>query len=175
MLINCFIFEFLEILWWNTQTVCNRVLSLRSTPEDWGSVWVDCRKCCNNPKYFIKLSYWLKRRRKPKIGWTSKSHILSCFRRFCTLRCWPTIVHNSNLSSQIVYLCLNRYARQLVLCRIHFQNGEDTGADPAGKSRGAISVIFCSEVSLRVHYCKRHKVYFTTLLCNKTIDGKMTL
>jgi len=29
---------------------------------------------------------------------------------------------------------------------------------------GEISVIFCSQVSLRVDYCKRHEVYFTTLL-----------
>jgi len=29
---------------------------------------------------------------------------------------------------------------------------------------GAISVIFGSQVSLRVHYCKRDEVYFTTLL-----------
>ena len=28
---------------------------------------------------------------------------------------------------------------------------------------GAISVIFGSQVSWRVHYCKRHEVYFTTL------------
>jgi len=28
---------------------------------------------------------------------------------------------------------------------------------------GAISVKFDSQVSLRVHYCKGHEVYFTTL------------
>jgi len=38
------------------------------------------------------------------------------------------------------------------------------GADPASKFRGAISIIFGSHVSLRVHYCKRDEVYFTTLL-----------
>ena len=38
-------------------------------------------------------------------------------------------------------------------------------ADPASKFRGgAILVIFGSQVSLRVHYCRRHEVYFTTLL-----------
>jgi len=30
----------------------------------------------------------------------------------------------------------------------------DSEADPASKLRGAISVIFNSQVSLRVHYCK---------------------
>ena len=30
--------------------------------------------------------------------------------------------------------------------------------------RGAISIIFGSQVSWRVHYCKRDEVYFTTLL-----------
>jgi len=29
---------------------------------------------------------------------------------------------------------------------------------------GAISAIFGSEVSLRVHYCRKDEVYFTTLL-----------
>ena len=38
------------------------------------------------------------------------------------------------------------------------------GADPASKFRGAISVIFGTQVSLWVHYCKRDKVNFTTLL-----------
>jgi len=40
----------------------------------------------------------------------------------------------------------------------------DTGADPASEFKGATSVIFDIEVSLRVHYCKRDEVYFTTLL-----------
>jgi len=35
---------------------------------------------------------------------------------------------------------------------------------PANKVRRAISVTFGSQVSLRVHYCKRDEVYFTTLL-----------
>jgi len=39
------------------------------------------------------------------------------------------------------------------------------GADPASKvGGGAISAIFGSLVSLRVHYCKRDEVYFTTVL-----------
>jgi len=41
-----------------------------------------------------------------------------------------------------------------------------TGADPASavKEGGGISVIFGSQISLRVHYCKRDEAYFTTLL-----------
>jgi len=43
-----------------------------------------------------------------------------------------------------------------------------TGADPASKFRGrAISVIFGSQVSLRVHNCKSDEVYFTALLRQK--------
>ena len=38
------------------------------------------------------------------------------------------------------------------------------GADTANKVRGAISVIFSSQVSLHFHHCKRDEVYFTTLL-----------
>jgi len=41
---------------------------------------------------------------------------------------------------------------------------QSTGADPASKGRGAVSVIFGSQVSLRVHYCERDEVHFTTLL-----------
>jgi len=37
------------------------------------------------------------------------------------------------------------------------------GVDPASKFR-AISVIFGSQVSLQVHYCKTDQVCFTTLL-----------
>jgi len=37
-------------------------------------------------------------------------------------------------------------------------------ANPASKFRGAISVLFGSQVSLRVHYCKRDEVYSTPLL-----------
>jgi len=33
-----------------------------------------------------------------------------------------------------------------------------------GSLGGTISVIFGSQISLRVHYCKRDEVYFTTLL-----------
>jgi len=39
-----------------------------------------------------------------------------------------------------------------------------SGVDPTSKVGGAISVIFGSQVSLRVHYCKIDEVYFTTLL-----------
>jgi len=39
------------------------------------------------------------------------------------------------------------------------------GADPASKVMGgAISVIFASQVSYQVCYCKRNKAYFETLL-----------
>ena len=40
---------------------------------------------------------------------------------------------------------------------------------------GTISVIVGSQVSLRAHYCKRDEAYFTTLRCDKTMVGKMTL
>ena len=40
----------------------------------------------------------------------------------------------------------------------------NSGAEAARKFRGAISIIFGSQVSLRVHYYKRDEVYFTTLL-----------
>jgi len=50
----------------------------------------------------------------------------------------------------------------------NFQRGAnarfDLGADLANKVMGAISVIFGSHVSLRVHHCKRDEVHFTTLL-----------
>jgi len=62
-----------------------------------------------------------------KFEWKSvETHIpLSCFRRFYTsLRCWRSL--NSTVSSQIVYSCHNRQAWQLVLCRITFQNDEET-------------------------------------------------
>jgi len=45
----------------------------------------------------------------------------------------------------------------------HFCN-VGSEADPASKLGGTISAIFGSQVSLQVHYCKRHKVYFATLL-----------
>jgi len=37
-------------------------------------------------------------------------------------------------------------------------------ADPARKFRGEFSVVFGCQVSLRVHFCKKHEVYFTALL-----------
>ena len=62
-----------------------------------------------------------------KMGELRTRSFLSCFRRFRALRCLSTVVNNSTVSSQIVYLCRNRYARrQLVLCKIYFQNGEET-------------------------------------------------
>ena len=52
----------------------------------------------------------------------------------------------------------------------------ETGADPASKfrGRGAISMIFGSQVSLQVHYCKRDEAYFITLLWQK-MDDKVAL
>jgi len=47
---------------------------------------------------------------------------------------------------------------------LYIRGLQHAGADPASKLGGAISVILCSEVSLRVHYCKRHEVDFATLL-----------
>jgi len=51
------------------------------------------------------------------------------------------------------------------------------GADPANKFRGgAISVIFSSQVSLRVHCCKRDEIASTSQhCCDKTMDAKMAL
>jgi len=40
----------------------------------------------------------------------------------------------------------------------------ESGPDPASYVRGAISVMFGSQVSSKVHNCKRDEVYFTTLL-----------
>ena len=51
--------------------------------------------------------------------------------------------------------------------------GSARDADPARKVRGAVSVTLGNQV-LRVHYCKRDEVRFTTLLC-KPIDRKMAL
>jgi len=47
-------------------------------------------------------------------------------------------------------------------------------ADPASKFRGAISVIFGSQVLWRVHYRKREEVYFKKYCCDKAMDGKMS-
>jgi len=38
-----------------------------------------------------------------------------------------------------------------------------TRADPASKVRGAISVVFGSQVSYQLCYCEKDEVYFTTL------------
>ena len=44
------------------------------------------------------------------------------------------------------------------------------GAGPANEFRGgAISVIFGSQVSLRIHFCKRDGVYLTTLLWQNSL------
>jgi len=55
----------------------------------------------------------------------------------------------------------------------------NAGADPASKVRrvGAISVIFGSQVSLRVRYCKGDEVYLTTLLWqnNRRQNGLISL
>jgi len=48
------------------------------------------------------------------------------------------------------------------------------GVDPASKVRGAISVIFGSQVSLRLRCCKRVK-YTSQHCCVKTMDDKMAL
>jgi len=57
---------------------------------------------------------------------------------------------------QFVLVCLIR------LVALH---ARATVADPTSKLRGeAISVLFGSQVSLRLRYCKRDEVYFTTLL-----------
>jgi len=48
----------------------------------------------------------------------------------------------------------------------NFVTNRTTDADPASNVRGvgAVSVIFGSPVSLRVHYCETEEVSFTTLL-----------
>jgi len=39
-----------------------------------------------------------------------------------------------------------------------------SGVNPSSKFGAAISIIFGSQFSLQVHYCKRGEIYFTTLL-----------
>jgi len=39
-----------------------------------------------------------------------------------------------------------------------------SGLDPASEVKGTNSVIFDSQISLRVHYCEKDEIYFTTLL-----------
>jgi len=53
---------------------------------------------------------------------------------------------------------------------LQLRNHVDQGRIQPVSLGGAISVIFCSQVSLRVHYCKRHEVYFTTLLWQNNGD-----
>jgi len=47
------------------------------------------------------------------------------------------------------------------------RNVSNAGADPVSKFRGAISVIFRSQVSLRVHCNQRDEVWFTALELQK--------
>jgi len=73
-----------------------------------------------------------------------------------------------HLSDKLInYLCAIRKLG-MVMCAVKLNNVSQPkcillylhiGADSASKVRGVISVIFGSQVSLRVHYCKRHKVY----------------
>jgi len=52
----------------------------------------------------------------------------------------------------------NIYNRCMLQCRstILYKGQREAGrSDPASKVRGAMSIIFCSQVSLRAHYCKR--------------------
>jgi len=50
------------------------------------------------------------------------------------------------------------------------------GADPASQVRGTISVIFGSQVSLLVHYCKRDDILYTSQhCCGKTTEHKTVL
>ena len=78
---------------------------------------------------------------------------------------WPRIASsrkNPGMPSQY-FMCPEVAISQ----RIH------PGADPASTLRGTISVIFGSQASLRLHYGKRHEVYFTTLLWqnNRWLNG----
>ena len=68
----------------------------------------------NNPNFRIHLF---------KIGWTWNSHILSWFRRFRTLRCWPT-----ELLHHISFICdvIDMQDANRCQCRVHFKNGERT-------------------------------------------------
>jgi len=59
---------------------------------------------------------------------------------------------------------LKCFAPLSVDCVLLYNTYSVTRADPGSKIRGAISVVFGIQASLRVHYCKINEVYFTTLL-----------
>jgi len=61
-----------------------------------------------------------------KIGWKSVELTLCLAFDGCTLNFAEDLVLNSTVPSQILYLCRSGSARQLELCRIYFQNGEET-------------------------------------------------
>ena len=44
---------------------------------------------------------------------------------------------------------------------------------PVSLGEGAISVVLGSQVSLRVHSCKRHEVYTSQHCCDKTVESKI--
>jgi len=62
-----------------------------------------------------------------KLGERRTHTFLSCFRRFRTLRCWFTVVQIQlfRRRSFTDHLRRNRFARQLVVCGIYFQNDEE--------------------------------------------------
>jgi len=66
-----------------------------------------------------------------------------------------------------IELLTSNFLESFIVLSPNFQRGANArfvpGADPAKKAKGAISVIFVGQVSLRVHYFK-DEAYFTTLL-----------
>ena len=87
-------------------------------------------------------------------------HVLKNFRRSFT---WYRFFFISKwFFFQVVSTLLKKQACYLNVSQEYYW--PLPGADPTSKFRRPISVIFSSQVSLRVHYCKRDEVYFTTLL-----------
>jgi len=58
----------------------------------------------------------------------------------------------------------NMGAPNLLLAPGAIQPRYAPGIDIQGRLMRAISIIFGSQVTLRVHYCKRDELHFTTLL-----------
>jgi len=67
-------------------------------------------------------------------------------------------------TKKIEVLCLSRRPRRFIL-QMSGNTLQQAGADPASQFRGGrFQLVFGSQVSLRVYYCKRDEVDFATLL-----------
>jgi len=75
------------------------------------------------------------------------------------------------LATVLIQLLESQKHRQFQLTFSHKQ-GRIQPVSVGGK---AISVIFGSQVSLRIHYCKTDEVYFTVHCCDKALDSKIAL